>query len=128
MGTLLFSINFLAKGCLGALIPTNPVWAVTIIGKSSRFACKITVKGPGQNCFARISNIFRYCWFIMTNFSACDSSRTWTIMGSVRGLFLVKYMFFKASSLKAFAPRPYTVSVGNATSWPLAIRLAASSS
>ena len=51
IGNPLTSISFLAYGCFGALIPTNPVWAVKIRGSSSRFAFKMIVSGPGQNCF-----------------------------------------------------------------------------
>ena len=49
IGNLLCYINFRAKGCFGALIPTNPVCAVTIGGRISRLALRIMVKGPGQN-------------------------------------------------------------------------------
>ena len=41
-----------------------------------------------------------------------------TISGLSLGLPFAAYIFFAASSKNASAPRPYTVSVGNATSPP----------
>ena len=42
-------------------------------------------------------------------------SHIWTIIGSVNGHFLVLYIDKTASTSKALAPKPYTVSVGKAT-------------
>ena len=44
---------------------------------------------------------------------------TCTITGSVKGLFFVVNIDLIASEFKAFAPKPYTVSVGKATKSPL---------
>lgn len=47
-------------------MPTNPVEAVTTIGSTFRFALRITVRGPGQNAFVRISKYFLWASVIST--------------------------------------------------------------
>jgi len=54
IGSWLYFNNFLKYGWFGHLIPTNPVWAVTVIGRTFKFAFKTTVRGPGQNAFVNI--------------------------------------------------------------------------
>lgn len=60
IGLSLALINYLAYLHLGDLIPTKPVCAVTTLGRISRFAFKITVRGPGQNLFVNFLNSSNY--------------------------------------------------------------------
>ena len=73
------------------------------------------VNEPGQkwaiNCRAAAGISAAYCSTIATEF-------TWTIKGLSLGRPLAWYTFFTAASFVASAPRPYTVSVGKATSSP----------
>ena len=108
-----------ATGWLGILIPINPVYAVRIIGITSRFARATRVRGPGQKCspsFLKISMTLELSCDIRFNPSSKEC--TCTIRGSVRGLPLVVKINRHAASLSALAPRPYTVSVGNETNFP----------
>ena len=52
------------------------------------------------------------------NLSPCSIERTCTISGSVNGLPFEVNIFVQASASRAFAPKPYTVSVGKLTSPP----------
>ena len=58
---------------------------------------------------------------------AISTESTWTISGLVRGRPLASKMRATAAESSAFAPNPYTVSVGNATSFPARINAAACS-
>lgn len=107
MGLLLYWMSSRAYLDLGDRSPTNPVWAVTTRGKIYRFAFNMIVNGPGQYLFVSFVNNYSYRsdW---GKTSLCASSRlsTWTIIGSVSGLLLTRYISRSAFSLVASAPRP----------------------
>ena len=115
-----------ASACAGQRTPTKPEPAVTA-GGSSATAGATMVSGPGQNSAAspRISS--SPAGPRRTSRSASAAAATCTISGSVRGRPLVAKIRATASSSKACAPSPYTVSVGNATSPPDRSASAASS-
>ena len=115
-----------AGACAGQRTPTKPEPAVTAAG-SSATAGATMVSGPGQNSAAspRISS--SPAGPRRTSRSASAAAATCTISGSVRGRPLVAKIRATASSSKACAPSPYTVSVGNATSPPDRSASAASS-
>lgn len=95
---------------------------MTTLGSTYKFAFNITVSGPGQ--YLLVSLVNRSSSLLdwgSTSSKADFESRTWTMIGSVRGLFLTRYISSKAFSFVASAPSPYTVSVGNATSCPFLI-------
>ena len=79
------------------------------------FFSKINVNGPGQNlsitrfAFSGISSTISF---------KASTSAMCTIKGLSDGRPFAAYVFIAASSSSAFAPRPYTVSVGNATNPP----------
>ena len=81
------------------------------------FLNNITVIGPGQN----LSIIFFAISGISLTYLLMSLLLTWTIKGLSWGLPLAINIFFTASSFKAFAPKPYTVSVGNMTTFPFFI-------
>jgi hypothetical protein len=70
------------------------------------------VKGPGQNNLANASKYSGFSVYILFGL------KMWTIKGSLNGLFLARNMLNIASGFLAFAPNPYTVSVGKATNYP----------
>ncbi len=103
-----------ATGCAGTRRPTvsNPPVTASIAG-APRFT--ISVSGPGQNFAASshaASGISR------PHSSMRSASARWTMSGWLRGRPLRSKIFPTASGFDASAPRPYTVSVGNATRSP----------
>lgn len=70
------------------------------------------MKGPGQNNSAKESKNSGLSVYILF------LSWTCTIRGSLNGLRLALKIFNIAYAFLAFAPNPYTVSVGNATNSP----------
>jgi hypothetical protein len=78
------------------------------------------VSGPGQyNCASCLNKAIIFASnFGSINSKAYSSEWMWTISGSVKGLPLAAKIDLQASTFKAFAPKPYTVSVENATSFP----------
>ena len=76
---------------------------------------KISVIGPGQNVRARVIAFSLICEATRGRLSI---SAICTISGLSDGLPLAPYIFLEESGFSASPPRPYTVSVGNATSPP----------
>jgi len=127
-GTPAFSMRFYAIGWFGNRIPTKPVWAVTKSGITSKFAFTTKVIGPGQYFSPSVlksCTTFGSDWSISSR--PCFIEATCTIRGSVNGLPFDVKMLVHASASSAFAPRPYTVSVGKLTRAPSRNRLAACS-
>ena len=113
MGAFTFfrtSLNDLWSGALTATVD-NPAHVLKgIIG----FLGSTIVRGPGQ----KASRILRAKGLIFATNSHILTSRTWTIRGLVGGLPLRENIFPTASSSKARAARPYTVSVGKTARLP----------
>ena len=95
--------------------------AVTMSGTASAFGTT-SVNGPGQNTAAAFWAISGHP---LASVCAMLSSETCTMSGFVVGRPLTWNICATASGSIASAARPYTVSVGTATSWPLASRSAA---
>ena len=99
--------------------PTSGRPAVTASGTASVRGSS-SVSGPGQNAF------ISFCAALGTSrttarsiaFSAVASPAMCTITGSHDGRCLAAKIFATAAASSAFAPSPYTVSVGSATSPP----------
>ena len=88
--------------------------AVTTSGTTA--LCRtIIVSGPGQNSFASSA---KHGGTSCISSSAWRRSCTCTIMGLSAGRPFTSYTRRTAASSSAFAPSPYTVSVGKATSFP----------
>ena len=122
IGKLAYSINLLAILFDGIRIPTVSNPAVTIFGILF-LAFSIIVKGPGQNSFI---NLFSNSFGSLATSFIISSLFTCTIKGLSFALPLALNIFLHASSLKAFAPIPYTVSVGKITKFPVFISSATS--
>ena len=73
------------------------------------------VIGPGQKCSIIVS---AFSFISFTRLYTSSLLYICTISGLSLGLPLASYIFFTAFSSKAFAPNPYTVSVGNITVFP----------
>jgi hypothetical protein len=108
------SSNALATGCDGDRTPTKPVDAVTSGGMQLRLRTTM-VSGPGQNCVVSRRNSRSPAASTSTTSSASATVSTCTMSGSDAGRPLNWKILRTAASLRALAPRPYTVSVGNAT-------------
>lgn len=96
--------------------------ALVVSGTISFFG-KIIVSEPLQKCSARVS---ARGGISFTEFFSISRSQMWIISGLSCGLPLALNIFAHASGLYASAARPYTVSVGIATTSPFFISSAAS--
>lgn len=106
-----------AAGCRGTRTPTRERPAVTASGIADVRGSNM-VSGPGQKLLP--SRCTRSCSGSGTE-ATCDTactSGTWTMSGSQDGRCFALKIASTAPAEKAFAPRPYTVSVGNATRPP----------
>lgn len=103
-----------ATGCAGHRTPTVSKPAVTSSGTEG---CRgtITVKGPGQKRSIRRRATAGTRRATRPTIAA---SATWTINGLSAGRPFARKIARTARASNAFAPRPYTVSVGNATTPP----------
>ena len=99
---------------LGILIATVPSPPVIDSGTMSDFF-NIIVRGPGQNLSASLT---ASSGTSLASLYTASISAIWTISGLSDGLPFAAYIFADAASSSASAPRPYTVSVGNATRPP----------
>lgn len=117
IGTPDSSINSNANSWFGIQIPMKPEPEDNSNGINSA-ALHIIVRGPGQNLAANSSKTCFSFSFSLIRFKAALTFYTWTIKGSVRGLSFTVNMLKTAALSSAFAPSPYTVSVGKATSSP----------
>ncbi len=118
----LSSISASATGCPG--IRTATVLSPPVVSRGTlSLPGTITVSGPGQNTSASLP-----ARAASPDATAHRSSNRemCTISGLSEGRPLAAYIFDAAEAFRASAPRPYTVSVGNATSSPARIRAAAS--
>ena len=122
IGTPAYSINLFAILFEGILIPTVSRPAVTDFGIMF-LAFNINVKGPGQKV---LINIFSTSFGSSTSCLIMSTLFTCTIKGLSPALPFALKIFLQALSFNAFAPIPYTVSVGNITSFPFSISCAAS--
>ena len=110
------------SGIRAATVSKPPV---TVVDTVPGMTGKIIVNGPGQ----KASINFSAHALTTAKRSTCALSATWTINGLSDGRPFAAYTLLTAFSLKASAPKPYTVSVGNATSDPrLIARTAAGNS
>ena len=104
----------MATGSLGMRTATVSSPPVVPYGTASLLG-NIMVSGPGQNAsisFPAASGISATRGFKSEKSAIC------AISGLSEGLPFAAYIFFAASSSRALAPSPYTVSVGNATRPP----------
>ena len=116
------SISLLATGSDGIRTATVSSPPVVPFGTLPLFG-KISVSGPGQN--ASIS-FFPASGISRTRGSMSSFFAMWAMRGLSDGRPFAAYILRAASSFSASAPRPYTVSVGNATRPPF-FRMAAAS-
>ena len=113
MGRPHASISARATGCEGMRMATLSSPAVTTAGTIS-FLGRIIVSGPGQKAAASLRAI-SLMWH---SGSISASAAMCTISGLSAGRSLAAKILRTAGSLSAFAPRPYTVSVGKPTISP----------
>eukprot|EP01139_Manchomonas_bermudensis_P005025 Amastigsp_a174555_19.p2 type:complete len:202 gc:universal Amastigsp_a174555_19:697-92(-) len=117
-GTPASSMSRLAMGCDGMRTATDGWPAVTRSGTARDFGSR-TVSGPGQK---RSSTASRYG--IDAHAAASTSSASallcamWTMSGLSLGRCLARKIPSQARASSAFAPSPYTVSVGSTTTSP----------
>ena len=95
---------------------------VVAYGTASPFST-IMVRGPGQKAS---ESFLASSGTVFAMRSKSEKSDMCTISGLSDGRPFALYIFFDASGSKASPPSPYTVSVGNATSSPAAIKSPAS--
>ena len=95
--------------------------AVTIAGTAPALG-STSVSGPGQNFPISFSAAFG---ILEKSFLALAAEHSCNISGSKRGRPFISKMRAQASGFRPSAPRPYTVSVGKATTPPARIRAAA---
>ena len=107
-------INSCAIRSLGKRTATLSNPPVVSFGTISAFG-RIMVNGPGQYFSARI---LAFSGTSVTILSRSRISAICMINGLSDGLPLAAYIFIDAFGSSAFPPRPYTVSVGNATRPP----------
>ena len=103
-----------AKGCEGTRNPAPGRPAVTISGISAFFGT-IKVNGPGQK---RRASASASAGQTSASSRAIPASATCTMTGLLNGRPLTSKIRRTARASRALAPRPYTVSVGNATNPP----------
>ena len=107
-----------ATGWAGQRSPIEPCPPAAAAAKCN-WRGRITVRGPGQKACIRAratgGTVLAKC---ATPSAPWPASSTWTISGCALGRPLAEKIFATAASLPASAPRPYTVSVGKATSSP----------
>ena len=115
IGTPAARISSNAAGWDGILTATVSKPPVVPYGTHSAFG-KIMVKGPGQN---RSASSSAASGISLTIPPRSAISAIWRIRGLSEGRPLASYIFFDACASRPFAPRPYTVSVGNATNPPV---------
>src|SRR5690606_13118251 len=108
------SINRRAVGWEGIRIATVCSPPETMEGTFSLLSTT-KVKGPGQNALAKREKSFGK---FFVNRGIISKLETWTIRGLSEGLPLISKTLQIASSRKAKAPSPYTVSVGKMTGKP----------
>ena len=108
----------LLSGILTATVSSPPV----VLSGTPSFFLRTIVSGPGQklSISATMSALS-----IGVSWPMSLALDMWTIIGLSLGLPFASYTLATASASSALAPRPYTVSVGNATSPPLLIISAA---
>eukprot|EP00962_Isochrysis_galbana_P052692 scaffold24174_cov127-Isochrysis_galbana.AAC.6 len=107
-----------ARAWEGHRTPTAPVPAESRVGKSAAMGATI-VSGPGQKSAASARKRSSASGDgIASSGSASTAVATWTMSGSVLGRPFTSKMRPSAVAFRASAPRPYTVSVGKATSSP----------
>ena len=98
-------------GHLTATVSSPPV----VTSGTPEFLRSTKVIGPGQSLLIR-----DFCSSVTPEATPLSISMfaTWTIIGLSLGLPFASYICFVAVASRAFAPSPYTVSVGKATSPP----------
>ena len=114
------SIICCAVLCIGTRTAILSSPAVTESGITS-FLGRITVNGPGMNFSAKVL----YNGLVKAYFDASELDDKCTINGLSCGLPFASNILRHASAFVASAPKPYTVSVGNATNPPFFIISAA---
>src|ERR1019366_5141974 len=114
-GTCAASISAKATGCAGIRTPTVGNPAVTMSGTADNLGTT-SVNGPGQNRSARMRAVSGHD---EATRSIISRLLTCTMIGLVPGRPLTSNTRATATASSAFAPKPYTVSVGKATSLPL---------
>ena len=114
-GTPASRISSRATGCAGERTPTSGRPAVTASGTAAVLGSS-SVSGPGQNASISFATT-RPSSPAGTTATRSSIARpsTCTIIGSHAGRCFAAKIFATAAGSSAFAPSPYTVSVGNAT-------------
>ena len=108
-------MSLMATGCDGILMATVSSPPVVVCGTTS-FLLSMMVSGPGQNASM---SFFVSSLTVSASSYTLDVSAIWTMSGLSDGRPFAAYIRCDASGFSAFPPRPYTVSVGNATRPPL---------
>ena len=114
MGTPAARSRANATGWAGIRTATASSPAVATSGTCAALG-STRVSGPGQKAAARRSAAGGQC---RVSARAAATSGTWAMTGFHAGRPLAVYTATTASGSSALAPKPYTVSVGNATSFP----------
>ena len=113
-GTPASRMSARATGCDGRRMPTVSSPAETSSGMQAALG-KMMVNGPGQNASASLRAL---SGTIRASVESCSLSAMCTIRGLSCGRPLARKIFATAAPSKAFAARPYTVSVGMPTTSP----------